>query len=487
MSVRFDLDAALQALATAGRDYARLRTRETLRSSLQRVLEEAAVTLPAAVRQRLDRALGETEATRAPLVEWIALLAESRRALEDDVGGRIGRAREGMARGGFLLDPAALGKILAALAEDPASIPDLAGVLERRRALSLAEAEIDRRETELRRAWERAAREASATVGTAAVEAAEGGLKAGDPLPAAEALDELVAVQARARAGHDPLAEARAGCEAAIDAAIAFLSPTEIDWVRAALARCPRGAPPGGGAGADEAVLAGWKGALRHVQDGLGELMAARRSVIEGIERWMGGAEGLQAAGYRRLLLLIEAFRERRAAADGRLEEARRRCLEAEWELSRAVWEDGGLASPPALFEARRAFLDCHRARPLAAEAGVLEIARATARAAARVRLEASWRRRWLLRHGRATERDRHREAQRLAPRLAADAGTLSDEDLERRCRQAEASLRAGLARLCDRLRAAEGPEPQVAGRARQALEAADPARIENALREARA
>ncbi len=389
-----NLEAALRGLVGEAREYARLRGRASVRASLQRVVDEAAVTLPAATRQQVAGAVGAPDDRQTPLFTWTALLAECRKAVEDDIVSRTGRLREIAARAGFLIDPALIGRILGALDEDPEAIQDLGALLDRRRAMSLLEAEADRRETEIRRRWEASREEVASRLGGGAAEAAEGALRTGDLLPLADALDQLAAGKSRAAGEQDRLGAERAALDAAIASAREVLAPEEVAWAGALVARAPRRVD-------GEEARTAWSAALREIAGCLQEIVAARREAIAILEEALGEqAGGPPATAYRRLVLLIEALRERRAAAEGRLEAARRTCAEAEWDLSRAVWEEGALASAASMIEARRCFLDCHRAKEATDEEALGRVAERTAFVAARVRLEAAWGRRFLERHG---------------------------------------------------------------------------------------
>jgi len=90
---RPDPGRALGRLVAAVGEYARLRTRQALGATLKRVTDEAAITLPADLRQQIDRAVsGQGQATA--LLKWITLLAESRKVLEADLDARGARLRE---------------------------------------------------------------------------------------------------------------------------------------------------------------------------------------------------------------------------------------------------------------------------------------------------------------------------------------------------------------------------------------------------------
>lgn len=409
------LDAGLQGLGAAAREYARRRDRGAVRASLERVLEEAAASLPGALRQELaTAAAGPAAAT--PLLAWIALLARSRSVLEADLETRLGRLREAAGRAGFLLDPPVLERLLEALAEDPAGIPDLKGLLDRRRGLSLVEAEIERRAADLARRYKAVRSAVAAAAGDDAAARAEAALRDGDLLPAAEALETAAAAGdgaagaaggaagARGASGAgpaDPLARARAALRETA-AAAGFLAPEESAWVEAILGAAPAAA--GGGSAAAGSPAAGdWIEALGKARECVEDLEAARRAAAGRIAAALGdGGAPAGLTGGRGLRSAAAALWRRLAAGRGDLEAARRRCLEAEWDLSRAVWDDGGLASAPALLQARRAFLECHRVRDLAGVAALETAVDEAGRAAARVRLEASWRRRWLERRAHA-------------------------------------------------------------------------------------
>ncbi len=478
-----DLDAALGGLLAAARDYARHRTPPALRSFLQRALDEAATALPPALRQRLERTVLGSEPAQTALADLLALHSECLGALEEDVSRRATTLRATLSRWGALLDPGLAEKALRALRPVPRSEPDPPALLDRRRGMSLLEAEAERRRSGLRQEWESARLRVAEVVGEEAVRLAAAALEADDPLPAAEALWAATRGD-RAEAGAVPAPEGRA-LEVRLRADGALLSPAERAWARALSARAARRA------GAGEAGAA-WDEAVRCAERSLGEIAAARRAALEALEPRLGEeAASLPGAGFRRLTAGLQALRRRHAAAQGRLAQARRRALETEWDLSRAAWEEGGWVSVAGALEARRAFLDLHRARELTAESTLEEAAGAAGRAAARLRLEASWRRRALLRAGGAGEEARDRETRRLEARLGVDPSGLGDGDLEALLRATEAGLRAALALLCADIAGSEGEEPPVARRdrerrARAALEAADPAALESALREAR-
>ena len=478
---RPDPGRALGRLVAAVGEYARLRTRQALGATLKRVTDEAAITLPADLRQQIDRAVsGQGQATA--LLKWITLLAESRKVLEADLEARGARLRESVRRSGALIDGRILEKALAAVGEVGSSLADLGALLDRRRAVTLVQAEIERREEEIRLRWRKARETAQTVIGQEAVQAADAGLASEDLLPVAEALDEIDARSSGEADAPDPLSKARADLVRALDASQDFLAPRERDWVRRALSICPAG-----NASVGEAALSSWVSTLGEIGRGLESLVAARQQTVARLEECLGDAGTPPVgAGYERLSLLIEALGQKRCAAEARREMAGRQLLEAEYDLSRAIWEDGAWASASALREGRQAFLECHRARELQDEETVLSAGRRIAGAAARVRTEASWRRRWLLRHGKAGQGEREREAARLGERLKAQLQKAGDEEVESRCRETEAGLRASLAALCARLGDAGEGQDGPAGRARIALEYGEPTDLDRVLHELR-
>jgi hypothetical protein len=479
---RPDLSAALGCLVAEAGDYARLRSRAALRATLKRVADEAAVALPSDLRQRIDRALSSRDDAATPLLAWLVLLAEARRALEADAEARISRVRDSIRRSGALVEPKSLGKLLPMLGEELSAVPDLGAVLDRRRLMSLVENDIERRESDIRRRWgqERAAAEGLADGDL--LTAADTALAGGDLLPVAQALDEVAARKAAEVVSADPLDAARAGLERARESARDFLTPQESDWARRALATCP-----GAAGDASEAARMVWTEALTAIQSCLAALVSERKKEIERHERFLGEAASAPvSSGYARLALLIESVAQRQSVAEGGREAAERLRLEAEWELSRAVWEDGAHAGASALLAARRTFFDCHRAKDLPEAQAVAAIARSTSLAAARIRIEASWRRRWLLRNGQATPADRRREIERLGGWMAAELKDAPDQEVEARCRETEANLRASVAVLCVRSGSDGRAESDITARARHALESGEPVLLESVVREIR-
>src|SRR5439155_4674679 len=229
-------------------------------------------------------------------------------------------------RSGALVDGRVLEKALAVLEED-GSLADLAALLDRRRIVTLVQADIDRREEEMRQRWRKARPEAQALIGVEAAQAADAGLAGEDLLPVAEALDEIEARAARA-AAPDPLSKARADLEAALEACQDFLAPRERDWVSRGLSNCPAG----GDADVPGATLASWSEALAEIGKNLQNRAAWRRQAIARLEERLGDSASLSSStGQARLCLLVEALGQRRSAAEGRLEAALGRLLDAEW------------------------------------------------------------------------------------------------------------------------------------------------------------
>ena len=240
---RPDPGRALGRLVAAVGEYARLRTRQALGATLKRVTDEAAITLPADLRQQIDRAVsGQGQATA--LLKWITLLAESRKVLEADLEARGARLRESVRRSGALIDGRILERALAAVGEVGSSLADLGALLDRRRAVTLVQAEIERREEEIRLRWRKARETAQTVIGQEAVQAADAGLASEDLLPVAEALDEIDARSSGEADAPDPLSKARADLVKALDASQVSISVFDGRADPAATARAAHSRPP---------------------------------------------------------------------------------------------------------------------------------------------------------------------------------------------------------------------------------------------------
>lgn len=401
------LDETLVQLVAEATVWAVERSRSNVRALLRRLLDEAAVALPAALRDRIQACALAPSTSMAATVEGKSLLLEAAEILAREVEERRRRLGDVISRQGALAEPERLDVALQALVADSQRLHTVQYLVEWRRALAVAEAQLEREASALRERFGENRDAMVAIAGEQSVVAAETSLHEGDLLPA-HVLLQRIPRGARSTGAQPSLSGETTRLQALLESQGSLLSPEEIQLVRDA--RSPASLPI---MERGSALHDSWKAALASIEHSLEEIARERERRMHEIptKHDDGGSAGRDFDTFRRV---AQSVLTGHSARVGLLSADRWVAREAAWELARAAWSDGPLATLSAALEARVALREGHAMVALPDRGTAAQAARSIRRGAILLSLEAHWRRRASIRRGDCPSEDLDRERSRL-------------------------------------------------------------------------